>query len=132
MSYGSPGVASLSVSPSREKPLTSTATPIRARFCLRIRPSASVNGKVERVQDGLPAAEVRSAELAEQLLEVKRLVLLRTWAWPGFGRSIPGQLEPVLIRISQVDGIGCSGAIRCRIDLNPSVDKAFQCRARSR
>jgi hypothetical protein len=71
---------------------------------------------------------VRSAELAEQLLEVKRLVLLRRWVWPGLGRSIPGQFEPVLIRISQVDGIGCSGAIRCRIDVNPSVEKAFQCR----
>jgi hypothetical protein len=72
--------------------------------------------------------EARSAELAEKLLEVKRLVFLRRWVWPGLGRPILGQLEPVLIRIAQVDGVGCPGTIRCRIDTNASVEKAFQCR----
>src|SRR6266496_1948320 len=59
---------------------------------------------------------IAGAELAEQLLEVKRLIFLGGWAWPGFARPIPGQLEPVLIRIAQVDRVGCPGAIRCRID----------------
>jgi hypothetical protein len=72
--------------------------------------------------------DARSAELAEQLVEVERLILFRQWVRPGVGRPIPGQLEPVLIRIAQVDGVGCPGAIRCRIDENASVKKAFQCR----
>jgi hypothetical protein len=72
--------------------------------------------------------EARSAELAEQLVEVERLILFRRWVRPGLGRPIPGQLEPVLIRIAQVDGAGCPGAIRCRIDADTSVEKAFQCR----
>lgn len=72
--------------------------------------------------------EARSAELAEQFVEVERLVLCRRWVRPGLGRPIPGQLEPVLIRIAQVDGVGCPGAVRCRVDENASVEKTFQCR----
>jgi hypothetical protein len=54
------------------------------------------------------------------------VVFLRRWVGPGLGRPIPGQLESVLIWIAQVDGVGRPGTIRCRIDLNAGVEKAFQ------
>jgi len=54
------------------------------------------------------------------------VVLFRRWVRPGLGRTIPGQLEPVLIGIAQVNGVGCPGAIGCRIDADAGVEKPFQ------